>query len=64
MLSDIRVEANIPASDLTRARDFYADTLGLTPTAEYGGESLAYRTSAIKRFCENFHPTYMNLLHA
>jgi predicted enzyme related to lactoylglutathione lyase len=46
MLSDSRVEANIPASDLTRARDFYADKLGLTPTAEYGGESLAYRTSA------------------
>ena len=46
MLSDSRVEANIPASDLSRARDFYADKLGLTPTAEYGGESLAYRTSA------------------
>jgi predicted enzyme related to lactoylglutathione lyase len=45
MLNDSKVEANIPASDLQRARDFYADKLGLTPTAEYGGEALAYRTA-------------------
>jgi len=45
MLSDSKVEANIPASDLTRARAFYAEKLGLTPTEEFGGEALAYRTT-------------------
>ena len=45
MLNDSKVEANIPASDLQRARDFYADKLGLTPSAEHGGEALAYRTA-------------------
>jgi predicted enzyme related to lactoylglutathione lyase len=45
MLNDSNVEANIPASDLQRARDFYAEKLGLTPTQEFGQESLAYRTA-------------------
>jgi predicted enzyme related to lactoylglutathione lyase len=45
MLSDSQVEANIPASDLKRARDFYADTMGMTPTQEFGEEALAYRTA-------------------
>ena len=45
MLNDSKVEANIPASDLARARDFYADKLGLSPTRELGGEVLMYRTS-------------------
>ena len=44
MLSSSRVEANIPAADLKRARDFYADALGLTPTREVEGAALAYRT--------------------
>jgi predicted enzyme related to lactoylglutathione lyase len=44
MLSSSRVEANIPAADLKRARDFYADTLGLTPTSEFEGVQLSYRT--------------------
>src|SRR3954449_7596775 len=44
MLNDSRVEANIPASDLNRARDFYADKLGLTPSQEFGEEQLTYRT--------------------
>ena len=44
MLSSSRVEANIPAADLKRARDFYADALGLTPTRELEGVQLAYRT--------------------
>jgi predicted enzyme related to lactoylglutathione lyase len=35
MLSNSRVEANIPAGDLSRARDFYADKLGLTPASEF-----------------------------
>jgi len=45
MLHDSRVEANIPAGDLQRARDFYADKLGLTPTAEYAGVWLQYATT-------------------
>ncbi len=44
MLSDSRVEANIPASDLKRAREFY-DMLGLTPSAEVEGVALTYRTT-------------------
>ena len=44
MLSSSRVEANIPAADLKRARDFYADVMGLTPTRELEGVQLAYRT--------------------
>lgn len=44
MLTTSRVEANIPAADLRRARDFYADKLGLTPTRELGGVFLVYRT--------------------
>jgi predicted enzyme related to lactoylglutathione lyase len=45
MLSDSKVEANIPASDLERARDFYAEKLGLTPTDQFGEEALVYRTA-------------------
>ncbi len=45
MLNDSKVEANIPASDLDRARDFYAEKLGLTPVAEFAGEQLSYRTA-------------------
>ena len=44
MLNTSRVEANIPAADLARARAFYADTLGLTPTREMAGVNLAYET--------------------
>ena len=44
MLSSSRVEANIPAADLKRARDFYADAMGLTPTREVEGVQLFYRT--------------------
>jgi predicted enzyme related to lactoylglutathione lyase len=45
MLNESRVEANIPAGDLERARNFYAEKLGLTPTQELGDEALAYRTA-------------------
>jgi catechol 2,3-dioxygenase-like lactoylglutathione lyase family enzyme len=45
MLNDSRVQANIPASDLKRARDFYADKLGLTPVEEFEGVQLTYRTA-------------------
>jgi predicted enzyme related to lactoylglutathione lyase len=50
MLNTSSVEANIPASDLGRARDFYADKLGLTPRQEFGGEVLAYETDGGTRF--------------
>jgi predicted enzyme related to lactoylglutathione lyase len=50
MLNDSRVEANIPASDLDRARDFYADKLGLTPRREFGGEALSYETAGGTKF--------------
>ena len=45
MLNDSKVMANIPASDIARARDFYADKLGLTPAEEMGGEVLIYHTA-------------------
>ena len=45
MLSDSTVTANIPAGDLQRAKDFYADKLGLTPVQELFGEVLVYRTA-------------------
>jgi predicted enzyme related to lactoylglutathione lyase len=44
MLNHSAVEANIPAADLDRARQFYADRLGLTPVGEFGGEVLRYKT--------------------
>ncbi|MCW2621251.1 MAG: Glyoxalase/bleomycin resistance protein/dioxygenase [Frankiales bacterium] len=54
MLSASKVEANIPAADLERARDFYERTLGLTPvqandmflryTTENGTAFNVYRT--------------------
>jgi len=44
MLTDSKVTANVPASDLDRARRFYADTLGLTPVDENPG-GLVYTTS-------------------
>ena len=43
MLKDSTVTANIPAADLGRAREFYADKLGLTPTDENPG-GLVYTT--------------------
>ena len=44
MLNTSRVEANIPAADLGRARAFYADKLGLTPTRDMAGANLVYET--------------------
>ena len=44
MLNDSAVTANIPASDLERARRFYADTLGLTPASENPG-GVVYTTA-------------------
>jgi predicted enzyme related to lactoylglutathione lyase len=45
MLDQSAVEANIPAADLDRARQYYADTFGLMPVEEFGGEALRYRTA-------------------
>ncbi|MGY1727872.1 VOC family protein [Geodermatophilus sp. SYSU D01062] len=50
MLDDSRVAANIPASDIDRARAFYADKLGLTPVRELMGEVLEYETTGGTRF--------------
>ena len=45
MLNRASVTANIPAADLDRARSFYADTLGLTPSSEMADAGmLIYRT--------------------
>jgi len=49
MLNDSKVEANIPAADLQRARTFYADTLGLSPVQELG-PNLVYQTAGGTRF--------------
>jgi predicted enzyme related to lactoylglutathione lyase len=49
MLDDSRVEANIPAGDLERARAFYADKLGLTPVQDMG-VNLVYETAGGSRF--------------
>jgi len=45
MLTGVSVTANVPAADLDRARAFYADVLGLSPTAEFEDAGmLIYRT--------------------
>ena len=46
MLDHSAVEANIPAADINRARQFYAEKLGMDPVAEFGGEALRYKTSS------------------
>jgi len=50
MLNNSKVEANIPAADLARARDFYADKLGLKPVHEFAGMQLSYVTDGGTRF--------------
>lgn len=45
MLNNGAVTANIPAADLKRARAFYADKLGMTPSSEMdGAATLIYQT--------------------
>ncbi len=34
MLANFKIGYNIPAADMTRARQFYEQTLGLTPVTE------------------------------
>ena len=50
MLDQGTVTANIPAADLARARAFYADKLGLTPSQEMEGVMLLYRTAGGSAF--------------
>jgi predicted enzyme related to lactoylglutathione lyase len=50
MLDSATITANIPAADLERARGFYADKLGLTPSQELEGIMLLYRTAAGSTF--------------
>jgi predicted enzyme related to lactoylglutathione lyase len=45
MLNNWTVTANLPAADLGRARAFYADKLGLTPSQEFGEVMMVYRTA-------------------
>ena len=43
MLSDARYETSLPCTDLARAKKFYADKLGLTPSiADMGGARAAW----------------------
>lgn len=44
MLNSATITANIPAGDLKRARDFYADKLGLTPSFEMADVMMIYKT--------------------
>ena len=44
MLNSGSVTANIPAADLQRAREFYAEKLGMTPVTEFEGMMLLYKT--------------------
>ncbi len=45
MLDKSTVTANIPAADLARARAFYTEKLGLTPSKELEGVMMLYRTA-------------------
>ena len=49
MLKNALVETTIPAQDLERARAYYAEKLGLTPTSE-GPIGLRYRLADGTRF--------------
>ena len=50
MLSASRVEANIPAADINRAKAFYADKLGFTPSFELEGVMMVYKTDGGTEF--------------
>jgi predicted enzyme related to lactoylglutathione lyase len=44
-LASAPVYASIPAKDLDRARSWYDEKLGLTPTRDLGGTGLVYETA-------------------
>jgi catechol 2,3-dioxygenase-like lactoylglutathione lyase family enzyme len=46
MLGDNDAAANLAVKDLTRARRFYEDVLGLRPVEEEGGELVTYKSGA------------------
>ena len=46
MLDGKEIHPSLPASDLARARTWYADRLDLTPVEEYAGEVLIYGEGA------------------
>ncbi len=50
MLKQGTITANIPAADLARARAFYADKLGFSPSQEMEGIVLLYGTAAGSAF--------------
>lgn len=51
MLNNATVTANIPAGDLKRARAYYADKLGLTPSSELeDAATLIYQTAGGNTF--------------
>ena len=48
MLSSFPISPALPASDIARARDFYENTLGFTPTwVSEGGESVFYESGGV-----------------
>jgi catechol 2,3-dioxygenase-like lactoylglutathione lyase family enzyme len=48
VLSSFPISPALPASDLARARDFYENTLGFTPTwTSEGGESVFYESGGV-----------------
>ena len=49
MLSECPIHAALPATDLERAKRFYADQLGLLPESE-GPDGLFYRCGGTTRF--------------
>jgi predicted enzyme related to lactoylglutathione lyase len=49
MLSEYPIHAALPATDLQRAKRYYADQLGLTPESE-GPDGLFYRCGGTTRF--------------
>jgi predicted enzyme related to lactoylglutathione lyase len=50
VLTSSKVEANIPASDIARARKFYEGVLGFEPVMDMEGMQVAYRTGAGTQF--------------
>ena len=49
MLAEYPIHTALPATDLERAKRFYADKLGLTPESE-GPDGLFYRCGGGTRF--------------
>lgn len=50
MLADLPIHTPLPATDLERAKRFYADKLGLTPETEWPRDGIFYRCGGNTRF--------------